>query len=208
MNSSKFVYFDVGGVSIIDFSGNDKWTEMKRSFGVTKENEKHFDLVWEKYEDRICINCDIDTVISEFRQVKGISMPDDYSMLADFVERFERNSSIWPVIHAVKEHYGIGLLTNMYPRMLNAIIERKLIPDLEWNAIVDSSVAGYQKPHPSIYQKAEEVAKLKPEEIFFIDNSEENVKEANRRGWKTFLYDPRNPEASSKKLSKLLDLNV
>ena len=34
----------------------------------------------------------------------------------------------------------------MYPRMFKAITERKLITDLAWDAIIDSSEVGYQKP--------------------------------------------------------------
>lgn len=208
MDEIKFLYFDVGGVSIIDFSGNNKWEEMIRSFGVTDENKKHFDLVWGKYENRLCTDCDIDTIVPEFRQVKGISMPEEYSMLTDFVQRFERNHSIMPVIENAKGKYRVGLLTNMYPRMLEAIKEYGLLPELEWDAIIDSSVVGHQKPDPHIYEIAEKMAGVKPEEIFFIDNSNQNIQMAQERGWNTFLYDPQKPEESSRHLAESLGLEV
>ena len=42
-----FVYFDVGGVAIKDFSGSDKWTELKKEVGVTPENDAEFE--WETF---------------------------------------------------------------------------------------------------------------------------------------------------------------
>lgn len=206
MDSIKFIYFDVGGVAILDYSGTNKWTEMKRALGISAKNDPHFDLIWKKYEKRICIDCDIDNLIPDLKQIEGTSIPDNYSMLNDFVERFERNPSILPVIDAAKKKYKIGLLTNLYPRMYGAINERGLMPDAEWDAIVDSSNVGYQKPQPEIYQKAEEMAGVKPEEIFFIENSQENAKQALERGWKTYLYNPQTPNESSTELISVLGL--
>jgi HAD superfamily hydrolase (TIGR01509 family) len=206
MSLIKFVYFDVGGVLLLDYSGTSKWVEMKRALGVNEAQDVEFDLIWKKYRERICVDCDVDTIVHEFKRIAGVSIPDGYSMLDDFVTRFEPNPSIWPVAAAAKQKYQVGLLTNMYPRMLAAILEKNLIPDVEWNSTVDSSEIGYQKPEVEIFQKAEELAGAKPEEIFFADNSEEHVTEAAKRGWRTFLYDPQNPEESSIELAKVLDL--
>lgn len=207
MDTIKFVYFDVGGVMVLDYSGTSKWIEMKRALGVKEEHDEAFDLIWKKYRQRICIDCDIDTIVPEFREIEGLNIPDDYSMLVDFVQRFEANPSIWPVASEAKKKYKVGLLTNMYPRMFKRILDSDLLPDARWDAVVDSSIIGYQKPQPEIYKKAEEEAGVKPSEIFFADNNEEHVAEATKRGWQTFLYDTQNPEKASEELARTLSIS-
>ncbi len=200
MNPIKFVYFDVGGVLLLDFSKTDKWSQLKRDLGVSSEKEPFFDAVWQKYRNRICIDCDVDTIAAELVEAAGCTLPEEYSMLADFVNRFEQNPSIWPVAHAVKQQYKVGLLTNMYPRMLALIKENQLIPDIEWDAVVDSSSVGYQKPDREIFEIAQARANVNPHAILFIDNSEEHVTVAKNLGWQAIVYDSDNIVCSTQTL--------
>lgn len=45
----KFVYFDIGGVVIEDFSGNKKWEELKQELGVSSDKFAEFDELYNKY---------------------------------------------------------------------------------------------------------------------------------------------------------------
>jgi len=206
MSDKKFVYFDIGGVLLIDFSGNQKWVEMKRDLGITPEKDKIFDQVWEKYRPYICLDCDVDTIISELAQAADISIENDYSMLSDFVNRFDMNPSMWDVVQKTRNKYSVGLLTNMAPRMLAAINQRGLLPQLTWDVVVDSSEVGFIKPQSGIFEIAEKMAKVKPSELFFVDNIPENILAAQQRGWNAMIYDPRDPIVSSKKIQVFLDL--
>lgn len=210
INSNKilFVYFDVGGVLLIDYSETDKWSQMKRDLGITDELDKQFDNVWKNHRSRICIDCDVDTIIPEFEEKVGIKIPGDYSMLADFVNRFELNNSIHEIAQKIKEKYKVGLLTNMYPRMLSLIKEKKLIPKIDWDSEVDSSVIGLQKPESGIFERAEQMAEASPSQIFFVDNSLENVEAAQKRGWQALLYDPKDIAGSNAKLAHALDIKL
>lgn len=96
----------------------------------------------------------------------------------------------------------------MYPRMLDSIKAKELLPSVMWDAVVDSSVVGYQKPDEEIYCIAEEMASVKPEAIFFIDNSEEHVEAAKNRGWQAMLYDPQNPEKLSNRVAEYLEISL
>jgi putative hydrolase of the HAD superfamily len=124
--------------------------------------------------------------------------------LSDFVSRFELNENIWPVIKNIKNKYKIGLLTNMYPGMLDSIKTRKLLPDIVWDIEIDSSVVGLQKPDPQIYKLAQERAGVDASEILFVENSLGNIEAAQALGWQTFLYDSGDYEKSSRDLSKVL----
>ena|SRR3989344_1830153 len=174
-----FVYFDVGGVVILDFSGTNKWEMVKKEWGIT-------DAYWDDFEPKLCAG------------KEQISQ----DLLNAFVSRFEINKSIWPVIEKIRQKCKIGLLTSQYPGMFEAIKKRGLIPDIDWNVIIDSSVVGLAKPDPKIFKLAEQTAGVKGNEIFFVENSPKNIQAARSLGWRTFLYDPVHPEESSKKLSQ------
>lgn len=206
--NTKIVFFDIGGVLILDYSGTNKWTEMKRDLGITENLDEIFENIWDKNNSRICIDCDVDSFVPEIENQTGIKLPNNYSMLDDFVNRFEKNKLIWQVANKAKEKYKVGLLTNMYPRMLSKIIQRGLLPEIDWDVIIDSSVVGYKKPQNEIYEIAERESGFSSDEIFFVDNQQRHLDSASKRGWTTTVYDPQNIIESSLELAGLLELNI
>lgn len=182
----KFVYFDVGGTVEKDFSATNKWSELLNEFQFTEET-------WQKYYGKIDI---------------GIISPDSpipyKKLLAGFINRFEKNESIWPVITEAKKHFRIGLLTNMYPEMLTGIFEKGLMPPIDWEIVIDSTVEGCAKPGVEIYQLAQDRTGVKPNEILFVENSEKNLTAPRDLGWQTFYYDSHDYEKSSKDLLEYL----
>lgn len=201
----KFVYFDVGGVVIHDFSKTNKWEVMRRDIGVTKKNETSFIKFWNESEGKCSIDYAVDNLLPIFTQKFNLTFPEGYSMLEDFANRIEQNTSIWPLIQSIHKTMRVGLLTNMYVGMFSKIEEKNLLPHENWDVIVDSSKVGYRKPQKEIYKIAQEKAKVKNEEILFVDNLLENLEIPKRLGWKTFQYDPGNTEESNKELGKLFN---
>lgn len=199
----KFVYFDVGGTLILDFSGTDNWEKLKNEIGIRKSDFQKFDNFWDSIERKINTNLDIEDLKVDIELKFGANFPDNYSFLVDgFVKKFRQNKSIWKVVKEVQKTHIVGLLTNMYPNMLKKIKMAGLLPEVDWDMIIDSSVVLMQKPDKEIYKLAEQKCGFKGEEIFFIDNSEKNIEAANKVGWNTFLYNPNNPENSSNELLK------
>ena len=76
-----FVYFDLGGVVIQDFSGTNKWEELKKELGVTKKNYEDFEKLWSQYHDEINIDRDVDSLIPIFNKELGLKIPNNYSLL-------------------------------------------------------------------------------------------------------------------------------
>jgi FMN phosphatase YigB (HAD superfamily) len=198
-----FVYFDLGGVLMMDFSGTDKWAEMKRDMGINENNCLGFNKIWDQYRSRICVDYDVDNLIPLFEKECDIKLPSDYSMLSDFVNRFENNLSIRPVVTKISKTCRVGILTNMYPRMFDLIRKHNLLPPAIWNVIIDSSRVGCQKPDRKIYEIAQSKIQVSKDEILFVENGTENIQAAKEFGWQTFLYDSANPIESSRKLLEL-----
>lgn len=200
----KFVYFDVGGVVIKDFSGTNKWHELKRDIGILPGQEKDFDEVFDTYEPEVCVGRDVETLLPLLHERLGLHLPEDYSFLADFVNRFERNESIWPIIENTRSKYRIGLLTNMYPSMLDRIKQKGLLPEVAWDVIIDSSIEKVRKPQTEIFQLAQERAGFVGAEILFVENSTMHVEAAKAFGWQAMLYDPTDIAGSNRRLQETL----
>jgi epoxide hydrolase-like predicted phosphatase len=202
----KFVYFDIGGVIVQDFTGTDKWLQLKRDMGIKPEQDQEFDQFFDELEKKVHTGEHVvQTMVSMISRTFGIRFPDGYDFLEDFVGRFEKNETIWPTIEKVKSKYRVGLLTNMYPGMLDLIYKKDLMPKTKWNLIVDSSNEQMQKPDKGIYELSQERAGVEHSEIFFTDNLKENLVIPKKLGWKTFWYDPKNPAESTKQLELVLE---
>jgi len=203
----KFIYFDVGGVAILDFSKTNQWQEMIQALGVNESNRKNFDEIFDEFEPEICVSKKtLDEFLEVVKSKLGLSLPADYSMLDDFVNRFKANESLHPILNKLSEHFQLGLLTNMYTNMLEKIKERGILPPIEWDVVIDSSVVGYRKPQDEIYKLAEEKSDFEGDKILFVENSAMHIEVAKKRGWQTLLYDPSDISGSNKELEKKLEI--
>ncbi len=196
----KFTYFDLGGVTEIDISTPDRWTKFKRDLGITENQDGEFEEFWNKYEPELCVGREQDSLIPLIEEKFHLQLPENYSILTDFVNRFGVNKSIWPVINEIHKVCRIGILSNMYPHMLDEIKKREILPKEDWDIVIDSSIEGLRKPDSEIYSLAEEKSRAKGNEIFYIDNSQKNIETAIKFNWQTFLYNTENPEESSRNL--------
>ena len=197
-----FVYFDVGGVVINDCKGNDKWEMMRRDLGIKSEDDDKFNKLYDKYEKEVSVGKDIDTIIPLIKEKFDINLPAGYSMLTDFINRFEKNIYIQPFIDKVKQKCRMGLLTNMYPRMLLAMTDKGIMPEANWDVVIDSTVERLRKPDLKIFELAERRANTKKDEIFFVDNTVANINVAKDFGWQAFFY---NSADHKKSCQDLLD---
>ena len=204
INNIKFIYFDVGGVVIKDFSGTNKWEELQKGIGLEPSQFEEFINFFDKYEPQVCLGLDIETLVPKLKEKFNLNLPDSYSFLMDFVNKFERNDSIIKVLKKAKQKYRIGLLTNMYPNMLNEIIKNGLIPQTDWDIVIDSNVVKLRKPQKEIFELATKKVNVNPNEILFVENGKKHVDAAKEYGWQTFLYDSSNPEKASEDLMKLI----
>ncbi len=204
----KFVYFDVGGVLIRDFSKSNKWNDLAREIGILEEKEKDFLNFWKSYEQKVSTGLNVDLLVPIIKKEFSSNFPKNYSLLKDgFVSRFDQNKTIWPLVKELKKTYKVGLLTNQYPDMFNLVNKNELLPDISWDVIIDSTIVKVRKPQPEIYKLAEKEAGYSGDEIFFIDNLQEHIDGAKKFGWQTFLYDPADTQKSTQELADKLKIS-
>lgn len=208
MSKISFVYFDVGGVAIKDFSDTNKWNQLMDAMGVPIDKRDEFNRIYKEYDDRICLGLDIDDTMAVFVEKLNLKIDKDFSMLSYFVDNFEQNLGLWPIVDLIKEKVKVGLLTDMYPRMLDLITTRKLLPPVVWDSIIDSSVEKVRKPMPEMYDLSAARAQTDPQEILFIDNRTWNIEGAQKSGWQTFLYNSSDYDQANKDLANFISQNL
>jgi FMN phosphatase YigB (HAD superfamily) len=146
----------------------------------------------------------VDALRSNLNETLDLQLPLDFSLVQAFVDLFSTNEALWPILKDLQQNFSLGLLTNMYSGMLNRIRDANLLPNVEWDVIVDSSIVNMVKPNKDIYELAQSKANVLPSEILFIDNLQKNVDMASDLGWKTFLYDPSDHKKSCEDLLQLI----
>lgn len=197
----KFVYFDLGGVVINDFSKNNKWEVMKKVMGVKPSFEKEFDEFYDKYEhEDVCLTRPVDTLIPILEEKFDMKFPKEFSMNQYFIDHFDKNSFIEPVIKEINIKSKIGILSNQYVDMFEGIQKKNILPKVKWDVVVDSTKVLLQKPDPKIFEYATNKAGVLKQEILFVDNSQKNIDAGIKFGWQTFLYNSANHKKSSEEL--------
>ncbi len=88
--------------------------------------------------------------------------------------------------------------------MLDLSFKKRVVPNINYDAIVSSYEVGYRKPEKEIYEIAEEKAKVSPDNILFIDDMPEFVQGAKRQGWQTKWFDMTKIKKVLNDLEKLL----
>lgn len=194
-----FVYFDLGGVVEKDFSASNKGDELREELGILPSSE--YEQFWKDVEPKICTTETVDSLLPTLKEKFGAKIPENYSLLNAFVRRFEKNESIWPVIEKMHRTTKIGLLTMMYPGMRLEIEKSGILPNIQWDIIIDSSEVGLVKSDSKMFIVAQEKAGVVGNEILYIENSKKYLPIAKELGWQTFFYDSINYEKSSQDLA-------
>ena len=131
----------------------------------------------------------------------------------DVVERLEARgvvSDVEPMpgmaelVTWAAEHYEVGLLSNNMPGFIDVLRHNGIIPNADYKAIVDSSKVGAVKPEAKIYEVAQQLAAVGPDEILFIDDSRTNLIVADKLSWHVLWFDDYHPAESIEKIKESL----
>ena len=180
---------------------------MLRDMGFREQDIPTFDEIYNVFEKQVCRGeHHVDELVPKIIKQFNLPISPTFSMQKYFVEHFDKNVELWPIIKQLSETTKIGLLTGQYPGLLDDIRAAGLFDFENWATIVDTSKEGINKPDKQLYHIAEEQAGVPAKEILFVDNREKNLVPARELGWQTFLYDSRNYEQATRALSKFLGL--
>ncbi len=200
-----FIYFDLGGVAVDDFTGNNKWQELGDKMGLSDANRNGFKEFWQKHEGKFCTTDYIDTFLPALEQDLSITLPAGFSLQHEIVDRFYENTPIVPIVEQMATKTKIGLLTNVSPGMLDLIEQKGILPNVQWDQIIDSSVEHVMKPDVRIFQIAQDRTGVEGSQILFVDNKASHCQAAESFGWQSFYYDSSDRYKSADELQNFLN---
>lgn len=193
-----FVYFDVNGCLVQFFH---------RAFArLADQTGNPADLIetafWH-FNDEVCRgNMSLNDFNTALATRLGI---DELDWQQFYLDAAEPVSAMHELLKWTAEHYRVGLLTNIMPGFLTVMRQRGQIPDIAYDAIVDSSEVGAIKPEPKVYEIAEQLAGVPVAEILLIDDSRTNLTAAEKAGWKVMWFDAYNAEESVSRIREALE---
>ncbi len=194
----KFVYFDVNGCLVRFF--HRAFTTLAEETGVPSDLIEN--TFWH-FNDAVCSGSismdDFNKEMSKKLEIDSIDWREYYLEAIDPIP--EMNS----LVKWASTVYEVGLLTNIMPGFIDEMRKRKLIPDVEYATIVDSSEVGFIKPDRKIYEIAESKSGCSPDQILLVDDSRTNIMAAEHMGWRVLWFDDFRPEESVKRVCTALE---
>ena len=197
-NGIEFVYFDVNGVLVRFF--HRAFSALAHDANVSADV---IESVFWRYNDAVNRN---EMTLQQFEEkiAEQIGL-NNISWIQYYLDNVEPITEMHECIKAVSENYRVGLITNSMPGFVESMIKKGLIPDLAYEAIIDSSRTGFVKPEQQIFDLAAEAAHMSPSKLLLIDDGRTNVTAAEALGWHVLWFDDFHPSESRSRIEKVLE---
>jgi FMN phosphatase YigB (HAD superfamily)/DNA-binding XRE family transcriptional regulator len=197
-NGVRFIYFDINGCLVKYFQH--AFTRLSEEANASPDIIES--IIWQ-YNDAVCRG---EMTLDELNQALNEALNrDDIDWGKLYLEELEPVKEMHELLAWASEYYHVGLLTNIMPGMINEMLHRGLIPDVPYDAIIDSSQVGAIKPDQEIYEIAQNQSNFQPAEILLVDDTTANVMAAQKMGWKVIWFDDHRPEDSVKRIKTALE---
>lgn len=195
-----FVFIDVNGVLIRFF--HRAFSAIAEEAGIGADIVET--LFW-RHNDAVCRGeLSIGDFNAIFDQELGIV---GFDWKKYYMANVDPMPHIADLVNWLAEHYRVGLLTNNMPGFTQELLSSGRIPNIKYDAIVDSSEVKAIKPEVQIYEIAQQKAGVQPQEILLIDDGRTNLMAADRLGWHVLWFDDFRPEESLDRARQALAFN-
>lgn len=195
----RFVYFDINGCLVHFF--HPAFMRLSEETGVSVDQ---IETTFWLFNDEVCRGAmPMDEFNRRFAERLGLPSLDWEEYYLDNVQPIDGMADL---VKWTAGHYRVGLLTNIMPGFVLAMRARGLIPDVEYETIVDSSEVGAIKPEQKIFEIATERAGVPSNEILLIDDSRPNLMAADKLGWHVIWADNYHPDETIARIRQSLEL--
>lgn len=193
----RFVYFDINGCLVRFF--HHAFTKIAEDTGASSDV---IESTFWHYNDTVCRG---EMTIEEFNaalaEAVGVKTIDWTQYYLDAVQPI---AAMHELVKWVAKRCKVGLLSNIMPGQIDAMINRGMIPDVPYEAIVDSSQVHAIKPDQHMYEIAAQYTDTEPEHILLVDDSRPNIMAAEKMGWKVLWFDDYSLENSIERIRSAL----
>lgn len=192
-----FVYFDVNGCLVHFYQR--AFAQLALATGAPADV---VETAFWHFNDDVCRGI---ITLADFNEKLadrlGVDSVDWQEYYLDTVEPIQQMQEL---LKWASEHYKFGLLTNIMPGLVNAMRRGNQLPNLPYDAIIDSSEVAAIKPEAKIYEIAQERAGVPASEILLIDDSRVNLMAAEKLGWHVLWFDDARPEEAVERVREAL----
>lgn len=194
----EFVYFDVNGCLVRFY--HRAFVAISRDTGISPDV---VETTYWHYNDAVCRGDlaldDYNRILAERFKVKSFDWNNYYLEAVEPIEETKK------ILEWASKHYKVGLLTNIMPHLVEGLKKKGYIPEVSYDAVIDSSEVGAIKPEPKIYEIAAEKAGVSPESILLIDDSRANLMSAEQQKWRVLWFDDYRPSESIQRIKNALE---
>ena len=195
----RFVFFDVNGCLLRFY--HRAFAQIAKDYAVSPDL---VEMAFWHYNADVCRGS---ISISDFNRIisKRLGIPSlDWQKY--YLSAVEPMPGMAEVVTWASKHYGVGLLTNIMPGLLKELLKAKIIPNLPYEVIVDSSEHGMIKPEAEIFNLAQAKTGLTPDKLLLVDDTKENVMQAESMGWHVLWFDYAQPDESVEQVKMVLEM--
>lgn len=197
-SGTRFVYFDINGCLVRFF--HRAFTKLAAETGAAADI---IESTFWHHNDAVCRGeMSMADFNREFAAKLGIETVDWKHYYLDAVDPI---TEMQELVRWASEHYYVGLLSNIMPGFIDAMLASGALPQVNYSVIIDSSQVGAIKPEERIYQIAQERTLARPDEILLVDDSRANLMAAERMGWHVLWFDDYRPEESVERVKTALE---
>lgn len=197
----RFVYFDINGCLVRFFHA--AFTELAADTGASAD--KIESTFWH-YNDAVCRG---EMSLEEFNKIlaESLGVTTPFNWQDYYLRAVEPIQEMHELATWAAEHYHVGLLSNIMPGFIDAMLAQGLLPKINFSSIIDSSKTGAIKPEQAIYEAAQHYSEVQSGEILLVDDSRANIMAAEKMGWKVLWFDDFRPEQSAARVRQALEFN-
>ncbi len=194
----RFVYFDINGCLVRFF--HRAFTELATDTGAPADV---IETTFWSYNDAVCRGemsmMDFNKAMAKQLRIDELDWQKYYLAAVDPIKEMHE------LVRWASEYYDVGLLSNIMPGFIDAMLADGLLPKIPYAAIIDSSKTGAIKPEPQIYEAAQHYTNCAPDEVLLVDDSRANVMAAGKFGWHVIWFDDYRPEESVARVRESLE---
>lgn len=187
-NGVRFVYFDMNGCLVR--SASSAFGRLSEESGASQDT---IETVFWQFNEDVCRGVrsidELNTALAE-----RLGMMVDWNRY--YLEAVEATPGMAEFLQWISANYRVGILTNTMPNLVQPLLSAGILPPIEYDAIIDSSVVHSLKPEARIYEIAAEQAGVAAHEILLVDDDRPNLAAAGKQGWHTMKFHAFQPEES------------
>lgn len=189
-NGVSFIYFDINGCLVRFF--HRAFTKLAHDTGASPDT---IETTFWHYNDAVCRG---EMSMDEFNAIMAKQLKSDsIDWMQYYLASVDPIMEMHELVTWASGQYAIGLLSNIMPGFIDAMLKKGILPEADYQHIIDSSQVGAIKPENTIYEIAAQKAGVSPQEILLIDDSRTNLMAAERMGWRVLWFDDYRPDESA-----------